>query len=600
MADSDSVAPHGVDSLIDDLVREGRRDSTGEFTLSRAEARRKLRQFQLASSETWVAEVVAAAVLKGATHVAVQVGRREVEVRFDGRGFTGEDLERLYDHVTSNPVGDDALARQSLAVALNAVASCDLKHLRLESHGPPGTAEPEGGVELELWAQGEQEPAERIGPLATRSGAPAETVLRARFHTRERQEAQVVRRRCCYATVEVLLNGERISHGPKPGPLAVAVEELKGSAATGAIAWEWQEHAAQNQAGEMRLVRGGVWIASQEVKNTFADFHAVVEAPALRLDLSRRGIVHDDALGKVLVAVQRALSRAKKKHRVDQLLDESARTRTAVEAARTLGGPLAHVSGWLVLGLVFFAAAVVATFARGIPTAVLVTTVIAGACLGLLWWTTAFRKADAFNARYPRDGRGRRLALRAVEMLRPDRDGIHLFNRALWARLKEAPKAKAIQKARKKRRKFLQSVGWASGVAAVLEIGTTLTQLGSDDKYEKRQLAELAAAGKSHLAEPILTEMYIKGVILMPGLAMVLLGISALYILRRLKTGRALVIWGCLALLVMAEHTLFVYFTTGPIKAGYHVYQAIFIGFPLYLMLHGSRDRTPPTTRSTG
>jgi hypothetical protein len=75
--------------LLEELRAGGELDSSGRFTLDRAQARAKMQKFQLVDARRYVLELVQAAVLRGATAIAFDIDADDMHMRFDGQVFTG-------------------------------------------------------------------------------------------------------------------------------------------------------------------------------------------------------------------------------------------------------------------------------------------------------------------------------------------------------------------------------------------------------------------------------------------------------------------------------------------------------------------------------
>ena len=73
-----------VGGLLDELRAGGEVDSSGRFTLDRAQARAKMQKFQLVDARRYVLELVQAAALRGATRIAFDIDADDMRMRFDG------------------------------------------------------------------------------------------------------------------------------------------------------------------------------------------------------------------------------------------------------------------------------------------------------------------------------------------------------------------------------------------------------------------------------------------------------------------------------------------------------------------------------------
>ncbi len=124
-----------IDRLIDELRREGRVDSRGEFTLDRDKAREKMRRYQLASPQAYVTELIQAAVLKGAGRIDVEVDADDTILRFDGPPFSAAELEELWGSVFATQATPEVRALRQLALGLNGAMGLNPRRVTLSSAG---------------------------------------------------------------------------------------------------------------------------------------------------------------------------------------------------------------------------------------------------------------------------------------------------------------------------------------------------------------------------------------------------------------------------------------------------------------------------------
>lgn len=124
----------GLKNLIEQLQNSGTTDSSGVFTISAEKAREKLRQFQLTEPHQFVKNLVAAAVLGGATRVEFGLFNTGSSTWFDGQVYSTEQLEMLLHQLLSPE--DPPLVE--LAVAVNTLRKSEETTIAFCSVGEDG------------------------------------------------------------------------------------------------------------------------------------------------------------------------------------------------------------------------------------------------------------------------------------------------------------------------------------------------------------------------------------------------------------------------------------------------------------------------------
>ena len=98
-----------VDDVLARLRAEARLTCRLGFTLDRARAREKMREFQLADPRRWVLLLVRAAIMRGATRVSITTDPTGMSIEFDGTPLGALDFDELYASMFA--AADDPLAR---------------------------------------------------------------------------------------------------------------------------------------------------------------------------------------------------------------------------------------------------------------------------------------------------------------------------------------------------------------------------------------------------------------------------------------------------------------------------------------------------------
>jgi hypothetical protein len=111
----------GLNNLIDQLQSAGQKESSGVFTMSAEKAKEKLGQFQLAEPPLYVQNIVACAVVGGASRLEVKLARSGAALGFDGQTYNSEQLSGLLAQLLT----PTSPALQELAVALNTLRALE-------------------------------------------------------------------------------------------------------------------------------------------------------------------------------------------------------------------------------------------------------------------------------------------------------------------------------------------------------------------------------------------------------------------------------------------------------------------------------------------
>ncbi len=294
----------GVESLIAELASEGRVDSEGAFSLDRDKAREKMRQFQLADPVRYVLELVQAAVVKGATRIRFDIDADDMRMRFDGVPFTADDFEHVYGSLLSSAESPETEARRELALGLNAAMALNPSFIKVESGGA------QGGAFLEMRPGRD----DLYGPRET---GPGETLIHVRQRFRPGlvvqffrniagtlAEEHLIRNDCCFAPIEVDLEGRRVSGGYRLEAV-MASSEIDTPEARGVIGLSHGEilklgTGAPARSAELHLLKHGVWIITHETAELLPGTEAVIEARQLRKDVSQADFVRDDAFDRLI------------------------------------------------------------------------------------------------------------------------------------------------------------------------------------------------------------------------------------------------------------------------------------------------------------
>lgn len=197
-------------SQLDDLLSRSRAPGAfverKRFSLSRAKAIEKLREFTLRNPRQYVLELVQAAVFSGATYIAIDVDHEHMLLAWVGSEPLKVDaLEQIFDYLFADRGARDTRPLVQLAIGLNAVLQRKPKVLRIES----GDGTIEGTVRMDLDKRGN-------GSLGRPSDPLAGTYILAEFGASWLKRFQgdswtpeegLVEAQCRYTPVPILLNG---------------------------------------------------------------------------------------------------------------------------------------------------------------------------------------------------------------------------------------------------------------------------------------------------------------------------------------------------------------------------------------------------------
>lgn len=338
-------------AYIDGLTEAATPGERGAFSIDPAKARELLRSFYLADPPAFVAELLQAAVLGGATFLNARITRTSVELDFDGQAFDAEDL-RLAD---SALLSDQSEPRQQrlarLAAGLCGAAQLSPRSLRVRSRSGSGT------VELQRWPDAPDRLSRSDEPG---TGTCIEVVRRCEPPDDaddgwEPPEADRLDTLGGFAPISVRVNGRSVSGGLAL-PHAAFSTPIEGEGFRGLAGI-----VEKAQAPAVRLVQHGAVIASEPLDAAPTGFVAVVEAPRVQRDLGLGQARFDAHLEAVLAAVRDALGRVLAaavqtagRHPEGEIPDHLALARRTVRSGFLQGafpdaGRIQYLSVWPVL-----------------------------------------------------------------------------------------------------------------------------------------------------------------------------------------------------------------------------------------------------------
>ncbi len=299
--------PAAVDAFIDELRTDGRSKEPGEFTLDATVALKKMQDYQLVDAHHYVLELVQAAVHKGATWIDFQIDSDDMWMRFDGAPYSAAQLDTIYPAVFRKDLDAETRARAQLGLGLNAARALDLRWIRVLSGRPGKRVElhvrPDADDEV---APTDREPGKPKGRRRVSTEIHVKTTLMGERVKRivdglsdRLPEEQALWERCSHASVEVTLDGQRLSQGLQlEGAVGVTTFEAEGLRGVAG-------YRPDGDPARVRLAMHGVELSTHPLQGLHdRGFEALVEADGLRKDVSQADVVRDDRYAKVIAAVQ--------------------------------------------------------------------------------------------------------------------------------------------------------------------------------------------------------------------------------------------------------------------------------------------------------
>ena len=124
-------------SSIDEVIARSRQAGSfserQRFTVARAEAIRKMRQFALADPYYFGLELIQAAIANGATYVDIEAKRTSFTLSYVGGGFDHESLAQLFDFLFASKAELAYSDLRQLALGVNALQLFAPKLISIES-----------------------------------------------------------------------------------------------------------------------------------------------------------------------------------------------------------------------------------------------------------------------------------------------------------------------------------------------------------------------------------------------------------------------------------------------------------------------------------
>ena len=285
------------------------------FTLSKAKAIEKQREYALRHPTQYILELIQACVLSGATYIAIDISRETMLVAFiGGRPFQGEQLEDIFDYLFADRADPKHRHLVQLAIGLNALLQRSPKAIRIES------GDGKKAVRLEMDAKGKGQigvPADPIRGtyiMMEKAGSWFSRFQDVKLYP----EQELVEERCGHCPVPIILNGTAPFGYTSKKEVRLFGEKQQRSFSLangrrGVLAIPKRPEAGKG----FKIVMGGVWVTTLNLPElgtvsmkTSSGRHADVELSGvicddnLRKTADQSDIVQDARFTKMLAAVQ--------------------------------------------------------------------------------------------------------------------------------------------------------------------------------------------------------------------------------------------------------------------------------------------------------
>ena len=273
-------------------------DSSGSITLNLLKSKKKLDAYRLEAPHHYVLPLVSAAVLSGATCIDFRGDFENLEVRFDGDSFSAEDLAQAL----VAPSGRGA----ELGLFFRSLLTLEPQQVQLVSGHQS---------ELQIMTLADGKP--KLSSRATTYG-PSFTSVQVQGAKRKGTSSSLhsfLADRCSY-TPAVAVEGKRV-HIPSLVDSCAAVRleaPHRGSPATSLRSWVTIKYPNEH-------ISGQVWMADAETSRlvfvmngvsyprpvefrAFQGLRGVISCPRLKLDISRSGVIRDEAYQETLDSIE--------------------------------------------------------------------------------------------------------------------------------------------------------------------------------------------------------------------------------------------------------------------------------------------------------
>ena len=308
-------------SQLNDLISRSRDPGSfverKRFTLSRSKAIEKQREYTLRHPQQYILELVQAAVLSGASYIAIDISDETVLIAFIGAKLLRKsELENIFDYLFADRADAKHRHLVQLAIGINAMLQRKPRSIRIES----GDGTLENAVRMDLNAKGTGTvgvPSDPINGTYLVMEKPGRWFRRFQ-NVQLHPEVALVEERCVYSPVPLILNGrapfgytsrKRVELFGWKHQLPFQTRTRRGVVAV-------PKRPPQRPRG-FKIVLGGVWIStlqlpalgkvavkSRSAETVLVELFGVVCDDGLRKTADQSDIVQDARFNAMLHAVQ--------------------------------------------------------------------------------------------------------------------------------------------------------------------------------------------------------------------------------------------------------------------------------------------------------
>lgn len=306
-------------SQLDDLISRSRSPGAfverKRFTLSRAKAIEKQREYALRHPTQYILELIQAAVLSGATYIAIDITQETLLIAFiGGRPFKSEQLENVFDFLFADRADARHRHMVQLAIGLNALLQRSPKSIRIES------GDGKKAVRLDMDAKGKGQIGQPMDPIRGTyllMEKPGSWFSRFQNVTLFPEQA-LIEEKCVHCPVPIILNGVAPFGYTSKKEVRLFGEKQQQSfdvegGRRGVLAIPKKPGGNKG----FKIVMGGVWVTSLELpelgtvemrtgtgKRADAQLFGVICDDNLRKTADQSDIVQDARFTAMLAAVQ--------------------------------------------------------------------------------------------------------------------------------------------------------------------------------------------------------------------------------------------------------------------------------------------------------
>ncbi|MCP4806180.1 MAG: hypothetical protein GY913_05280 [Proteobacteria bacterium] len=306
-------------SQLEELIQRSRAPGKfverKRFTLSKAKAIEKQREYALRHPTQYILELIQACVLSGATYIAIDISRETMLIAFiGGRPFQGNDLENIFDYLFADRADPAHRHLVQLAIGLNALLQRSPKAIRIES------GDGKKAVRLEMDAKGKgqigmpSDPVRGTYVMMEKAGSWFSRFQDVKLYP----EQALVEERCVHCPVPIILNGTApFGYTSKKEVRLFGEKQQKSfslpNGRRGVVSVPKRPESGKG----FKIVMGGVWVTTLQLPElgsvamrTSSGRHADVELAGvicddnLRKTADQSDIVQDARFTKMLAAVQ--------------------------------------------------------------------------------------------------------------------------------------------------------------------------------------------------------------------------------------------------------------------------------------------------------